>query len=60
VQRKQAYPPGGMDRVLVRVRASLGDFVGYVVNCYNAVEQHDNDEKQKKEREVIEEWVSHG
>src|SRR6516164_11206409 len=60
VQHEQADPTGGMDRVFVRMMTRMGDLGRNVVDRYDAVDQHDDHEKQQAKRKVIEEWVFHG
>ena len=55
VQGEEAHPSGRMDRVLMRMLAPLGDFVGYIVDRDHGVEQRDDDEEQQAEREIVEE-----
>jgi hypothetical protein len=38
---------------------AFGDPRGNVVDRFDAVHQHDHDEKQQAKREVIEEWIFH-
>ena len=58
MQREQADPSGGVDRVLMRMVAVLRDLVGDVVDHDDDVEQGDDDEEQHPERKVIEEHVT--
>ena len=44
MQREEADPAGGVDRVLMRMIARLGNQVGNVVNRDDGVEDHDHDE----------------
>ena len=57
MQREEADPPGGVDRVLMRVIAVLGDFVGHVVDCDDPIEQRYEHEDQQSEREIVEERI---
>src|SRR5436190_19041366 len=42
MQGEEADPAGGVDRILMRMIAGLGDQIGYVMNCYDRVENHDH------------------
>src|SRR6516165_2159117 len=60
VQHEQADPPRSMDRVLVGVMTRMSDLGRNVVDRDDAVDQHDDHEKQQAKRKVIKEWVFHG
>jgi len=47
VQQEEADPTGGMDCVLMRVMAAMGDLGRNVVDRDDAVEQHDDHENQE-------------
>ena len=53
VQQEKADPTGGMDCVLVRVMAAMGDLGRNVVDRDDAVEQHDHHKKQQTERDIV-------
>ena len=57
VQGEQAHPTCGMDCVLMRMAALLGDLIGHVVDGDDPVEQGDHHEDQKPECEIVEEGV---
>ena len=60
MQREQAHPSGGVDRVLVGMMARLRDLRRNVVDRDDAVEQHHDHEKQQKQREIVEKRIAHG
>ncbi|MOA39816.1 hypothetical protein D3C78_1616260 [compost metagenome] len=53
MQGEQADPAGGVDRILVRVVAVDGNFIGDVVEQDDPVEQDEPDKNQQAQREVI-------
>jgi len=54
MQREKTDPSCGVYRVLVRMIARFGDIVRYVVDRDDPVEQHNDDEDQYAQREIIE------
>ena len=57
MQREEADPAGGMDCVLMRVIAVLGDFVRHVVDRDDPVEERDEYKDEEPQGEIIEERI---
>ena len=54
MQREQADPAGGMDRILVGMAAMLCDLVRNVVNCDDRVEDRDQHKEHQAQSKVVE------
>ncbi|MCY1454956.1 hypothetical protein D9M71_720540 [compost metagenome] len=53
MQGEQAYPPRGMDGILMWMVAVNGDFIGNIVKHDDAVEQHQPHEDQQTQGKII-------
>jgi hypothetical protein len=56
---EEAHPPGGMNCILVRMIAGLGDQMWNVMDRDDAVKQREDHQEQESEGEIVQERIAY-
>ena len=59
MQCEQAYPPGGMDCILMWVVAGFRDLMRDIVDSDDAVEHDGYDKEEQEQCEIVEKGITH-